>query len=180
MTVLIRRATAHDAADVARIHVQSWQETYHGMMPQSFLDALDVTQRTQRWKQHLQNPAAFPMFVALIDDQVCGIAGAGERRPPSDDDGNAAAAQPYDSEIYLIYVLKGAQGKDLGRKLMRAMSASLSAIGLKRPMLWVAAENRSSQFYEHLGGKEFARKTEVIAGADLEEIGYGWQHMSAI
>ncbi|OAA65040.1 Acyl-CoA N-acyltransferase [Cordyceps fumosorosea ARSEF 2679] len=172
MSVVIRRATHADAADVARIHVQSWQETYHGLMPQPFLDALDITQRAARWKTHLQDPSAFPVFVALVDGEPCGIAGAGA--PPQQ-------AAPYDAEIHLLYVLGAAQGKGLGRALMRAAAASLAAGGLKRPMLWVAAANDGSRgFYAHMGGKEFARKTEAVAGSALEQVGYGWEDMSAI
>ncbi|XWW93291.1 hypothetical protein V2A60_001223 [Cordyceps javanica] len=48
------------------------------------------------------------------------------------------------------------------------------------PMLWVAAKNQSRNLYEHLRGKEFARKTEVAAGADSTEAGSEWKGMSAI
>ncbi|TQW00104.1 hypothetical protein IF1G_00035 [Cordyceps javanica] len=48
------------------------------------------------------------------------------------------------------------------------------------PMLWVAAKNQSRNLYEHLRGKEFARKTEVAAGADSKEAGSEWKGMSAI
>ncbi|KAJ3497489.1 hypothetical protein NLG97_g1859 [Lecanicillium saksenae] len=180
MVIVIRRATVNDAADIARIHVQSWQETYRGMMPQSFLDALDIGQRTKNWTAELQNPNSVPSFVALVDGQMYGIAGGGAQRPPRDGDVNAAAVGHYDSEIYRLYVLNEAKGKGLGRKLMRAMADSLTANGMTRPMLWVAAANPTRAFYEHLGGKEFARKTEVVGGAELEEIGYGWEDMSAI
>ncbi|KAJ6786935.1 hypothetical protein PWT90_00077 [Aphanocladium album] len=181
MAIVIRRATVADAADIARIHVHSWQETYRGMMPQSFLDALDISQRTRRWTAELQVPNSVPSFVALVDGQVYGMAGAGAQRPPRDGDAAAAAAaRQYDSEIYRLYVLNEAKGQGLGRKLMRAMADSLAANGMTRPMLWVAAENPTRTFYEHLGGREFARKTEVVGGVDLEEIAYGWEDLSAI
>lgn len=183
MSITIRRATPADAADAARIHVQSWQETYRGMVPQSFLDALDVTQRTASWRRELENPAeSMPQFVALVDGEVYGIAGAGRRRPArdGDDSTHAAALEPYDSEIYRLYILDAAKGMGLGRKLMRAMADALEAAGMTRPMLWVAAANKTKHFYEHLGGREIARKTEVVGGADLEEIGYGWEDFSKI
>lgn len=181
MAIVIRRATVDDAADAARIHVQSWQETYRSMMPQSFLDALDVTQRTKNWTAELSNPNSVPSFVALVDGRMYGIAGGGARRqPPRDGDDAAAAERRYDSEIYRLYVLNEAKGQGLGRMLMRALADSLAAGGMTRPMLWVAAANPTRTFYEHLGGKEFARKTEVVGGVDLEEIAYGWEDLSAI
>lgn len=184
MSITIRRATVEDAADIARIHVQSWQETYAGLMPQSFLDGLSIPQRAANWTTHLQNPEGFPMFVALVDGIVCGIAGAGARRAARDDDDGAdakgRALAAYDAEVYLIYVLSEAKGKGIGRQLMRVLAGSLAGSGLRRPMLWVAAGNPAAAFYRHLGGREFGRKTEVVAGEDLEEIGYGWDDMSSI
>ncbi len=51
--VIIRPARAEDAADLAAVHVQSWQSAYRGLVPQDFLDGLDVGRRTAAWERIL-------------------------------------------------------------------------------------------------------------------------------
>lgn len=42
----IRQAAVADAVMIAAVHVQSWRETYQGIVPQSHLAGLDVAERT--------------------------------------------------------------------------------------------------------------------------------------
>lgn len=62
------------------------------------------------------------LFMTLVDDQVCGKAGASGLRPSRDDDGSTAVARPDDSNLYFNYMPSSAQGKSLGGMLMDAMS----------------------------------------------------------
>jgi hypothetical protein len=41
----IRRASQSDARAIAEVHVASWRETYRGIVPDAFLDALSVAER---------------------------------------------------------------------------------------------------------------------------------------
>src|ERR1700759_342461 len=45
---VIRAARAADAAQIALVHVRSWQSAYRGLMPQAYLDGLDPAQRVGR------------------------------------------------------------------------------------------------------------------------------------
>jgi hypothetical protein len=45
--VLIRRAEPRDAAGIAHVHVASWRTTYRGIVPDSYLDALDEPERAE-------------------------------------------------------------------------------------------------------------------------------------
>ncbi len=46
--VRIRLATIDDAPGIAAVNVRAWQTAYRGILPDSFLDALDVTVREER------------------------------------------------------------------------------------------------------------------------------------
>src|SRR5262249_59084004 len=46
----IRAATPADACAIARVHVQAWQETYRGLVPDAMLDALSVKRNTGMWE----------------------------------------------------------------------------------------------------------------------------------
>jgi hypothetical protein len=41
----LRRARSHDALGIARVHVQSWQTAYRGVLPQDYLDRLTPARR---------------------------------------------------------------------------------------------------------------------------------------
>jgi hypothetical protein len=51
--VLIRRAQLADAAALAVVHVASWRRAYGGLLPDAYLDGLDVDRWTTRWEAAL-------------------------------------------------------------------------------------------------------------------------------
>jgi ribosomal protein S18 acetylase RimI-like enzyme len=170
MNLSIRRAVPNDAPDIAHVHVVSWQETYRGIVPQTYLDSLDTGARTELWKTRLGR-ADSNVLVAILDGQLCGFIGGGRARQ---------AIEDFDAEFYAIYLLDAAKGKGIGRLLMRRLAETLLADGLTKAMLWVLADNNSRLFYEHLGGQVIAQKTVPVGGADLLEIAYGWQDLRTI
>lgn len=168
MSITNRKATPEDSPSIAHIHIQYWRETYTGIVPQSYLDSLDIETRTTSWATHLQRPGSFNVHLALIDGVICGIAGGGKTR-------ETETAARYQGEVRLVYVLQSAKCKGLGRLLMSKLAQDLKQEGLKGAMLWVLERNSSKGFYEHLGGKEVARKTIEIGGVELVEIMYAWE-----
>lgn len=167
MDLKIRRATLQDAPGIARVHVVAWQEAYHGIVPQPFLDSLDITSRTEVWKSRLDQ-SNIEVFVAIVDGQLCGFASGGPAREP---------IHGFDGEFHAIYLLRGTKGKGIGRLLMHRIAEALQARGFSRAMLWVLKDNSSRGFYERLGGKEFAQKIDSIGGANLVEVAYGWEDL---
>lgn len=169
-TISIRKATGRDARDIASVHVGSWRETYRGLVPQPYLDSLDINERAETWISILDQ-ANYNVFVAIQDGKVCGfISGGGVREP----------AQDFDAEFYAIYILHAAKGKGMGRLLMRRLAETLHARGYKRAILWVLADNPSRGFYERLGGQQVAQKTAPVGGVDLLQIAYGWYDLQAL
>lgn len=45
MNYIIRKASMDDVNDIARIHVNSWQEAYKGLMPQRFIESYTFDKR---------------------------------------------------------------------------------------------------------------------------------------
>jgi hypothetical protein len=63
----IRKAKVEDACGIAFVHVRSWQVAYRGLMPDRFLDSLDVEKRTNMWREVTQNPDKI-IFIAEDKD----------------------------------------------------------------------------------------------------------------
>ncbi|ANZ36522.1 hypothetical protein BBK82_11050 [Lentzea guizhouensis] len=151
----IRKAVLSDAPAVAAVHVRSWQTTYRGHMPDSFLDNLSLEARLPLWQRDI--PSGY-VWVALADDEVVGFACAGPSHEP-----DAA------SELYAIYFLQSAQGTGLASPLAHA-----ALEGFTDTTLWVLTDNkRARRFYERLGFVlDGTTRQETIGGAVVDEVRY--------
>lgn len=165
----IRQATIDDAARIATTHVRSWQAAYQGLIPQEYLDGLDPAQRLAMWKQVLAsaNTAAVGVLVAEEDSGVAGFASFGAARDIDEDPSLVG-------EIMAIYLLPAAWGKGLGRELMTAALACLSAVGYAQVTLWVLdSNNRARTFYEAAGFRpDGSAKDDESRGFVLHEVRY--------
>lgn len=165
--VLIREATLDDAEGIARVHVDSWRETYAGIVPTEHLRALSYDKRAEQWRKMLQEekrPAR--VFVAEKGGVVKGFASVGRTR---------IADMPLEGELYAIYLLKEVQGLGLGKKMFEKAQKSLKLDNIKTMYLWVLKDNPTLAFYRHMGGREFACQKINIGGTDLEEIAMAWE-----
>jgi GNAT superfamily N-acetyltransferase len=170
----IRQATAADAPWIARVHVDTWRSTYQGIVPQDFLDALDLAERARKWEEEIAREDAY-VLVSVDEGAISGFISGGILR-----DGVEVAAQNFDSEIYTLYVLATSQGRGAGRELMRGLAHRLLQDGLLRPVVWALEENPWCGFYERLGGRRVAQKTIEIGGAQLSDVAYGWDEIATL
>lgn len=172
---MVRRAQPADAAAVARVHVASWQTTYAGLLPDSYLAGLRVDDYTARWARVLEDPSGRNVvLVAEEHGQVVGYASCGPER-----DGDPR----YAGELYAIYLLREAQRGGRGRELVRAAAEALSARGITSMVVWVLRDNTGARaFYERLGGG-YLREREMSLGWDttltVTEAGYLWADTAA-
>jgi GNAT superfamily N-acetyltransferase len=138
--VTVREARADDARAMARVHVESWRETYRGLMADAVLDDPEFIERRERFghaalsdERYAQNRAA----VAEHDSEVIGIAMAGPQEPGDDCVAN----------LHLIYVLAAYHGSGAGPALLQAV-LNLDASAA----LWVVDPNpRAQAFYRKHG-----------------------------
>jgi L-amino acid N-acyltransferase YncA len=168
--ITIRAATPSDAPAVGRIHVESWREAYRGLLSENLLDSVSAVVRAAMWRGAIESDRPIVLFVAeRANGDLVGFAGGGSRR---------AASLPHDAEVYAIYVLRAAQRRGCGRRLMAALADALLARGNKSLCLWVLEENASARrFYERLGGVIVGEKTEVDGEHEFSEVAYGWENL---
>jgi ribosomal protein S18 acetylase RimI-like enzyme len=145
--VRVRRADEHDAAGIARVHVDSWQASYLGLLPASFLNRLTVPDQTARWRRILRGATTLGSrtWVLSVNDRVRGFSSAGPTRDTDDDVRRVG-------EIYTLYLSPRVWGRGYGAELFEAVQDDLAARGFRTATLWVLEGNaRARRFYEQAG-----------------------------
>jgi RimJ/RimL family protein N-acetyltransferase len=167
--VLIRRARPGDAPLIARVHVDSWRETYAGIMPQDAIERLSCEVRERQWDAWL-SPGSPQVAYVAVDEQgrVVGFASAGAAREPE---------RGFDAELYTIYLRKSYHRTGVGRRLVHALAHALDFYGFRSLMLWVLEHNPTVAFYRQLGGRVVGQKTEKFGGKELVELCYGFERL---
>lgn len=169
---MIRLATQRDAPAIARVHVETWRDTYAGIIPDQALLGLDERRETarQRHALGLRRVGSVTLVADMPRYGVIGYAEAGEAR---------TSGLPYDAEIYTLYVQPGFQGEGHGRGLLGAAFARLLHNGRRSAIVWVLAENPARFFYAAMGARRIGVRTERLYGADLAQEAYGWPDLEA-
>ncbi len=169
---MIRLATQRDAPAIARVHVETWRDTYAGIIPDHALLALDERRETarQRHALGLKLNGSVTLVAEMPRHGVIGYAEAGEAR---------VLGLPYDAEIYTLYVQPGFQGEGHGRGLLGAAFARLLHAGRRSAIVWVLAENPARFFYAAMGARRIGVRTERLFGSDLAQEAYGWPDLES-
>jgi ribosomal protein S18 acetylase RimI-like enzyme len=166
----IRFALIQDAPAIARVHVASWQTSYRGIIADKVLDNLSVESRFEYWREYIPQAEGRQscVFVAEENDQIVGFCSAGSGREP---------IPGYTAELYAIYLLQTAQGRGIGRQLVRVAASHLTARNFQSMFVWVLRDNPARHFYQALGAKYLQEKPITIAKQELIESAYGWDNI---
>ncbi len=180
--IRIRRASRHDAAAIGRVHVETWQAAYAGLLPDAMLVAMSDVRQSAWWSQLLKDPAeARGVFVA--EDRDMGVVGFGScgpvRDPPEGLPEGLDGRELKVGEVYTLYVEPDFQNLGLGRKLLGALFRQLQADRCDTAVLWMLAENPTRFFYEGLGGERVGERVDTMGGTDVDEIAYAWRDLRA-
>jgi GNAT superfamily N-acetyltransferase len=163
MTVRIRPAVPADAEQLAEVHVRSWQAAYRGMLPDEFLERLEVDGRVEPWRKRLgRQQAPTTTTVAVSAGRLIGFASV---CPSRDDD-----LDPGDwLELNTIYLMPSAWGTGVGSRLLAAALAEN-----RQYFLWVlTANHRARAFYRKAGFvPDGAARPITIETTTLQEIRY--------
>jgi GNAT superfamily N-acetyltransferase len=165
----IRLAAVPDAADIAEVHVRSWQGAYRGLMPQEHLDALDPAARAERWTRSLGAVDGIHAGVLVAEGHE-GVQGFASFGPTRDPDENPEQV----GEVTAIYLIPAAWGTGCGRALMTAALQRLAVAGYREMTLWVLDTNaRARRFYAAAGlHPDGSEKADDSDGFPLRELRY--------
>ena len=107
--MVIRKAVIGDERGIASVQVQSWKETYKGIIKDEILDNMEVDKREDMWKKILEEnvPNRFTYIAVNEDNQIVGFASGGENR---------TKAYSYDAELYTLYLLAENHARGIGKE----------------------------------------------------------------
>lgn len=163
MDVSIRTAGPEDAPTVNRILTETWKAAYAGIVPQDYLDSLDVGKRNQM-KEDIT--AGRRKVLLLFEDGVpAGTVGYGKGRDESREDWG---------EIIFLYLRPAFWRRGYGEKMICAALDDLARSGFQKFYLWVMAENRNARaFYRAMGFEASQDVSDYeIAGRRIADIRY--------
>ncbi|MBN1657429.1 MAG: GNAT family N-acetyltransferase [Anaerolineae bacterium] len=168
---VIRPAGIDDAHAMARVHVDTWRATYAGIVPDEHLRSLSYDRCAARWVEALSDPAGGThAFVAEArPGGIVALASGGPLQEPLD---------PFDGELYVLYVLQSFQRTGCGTRLVNRVARDLAARGYHSLVIWVLKDNPACHFYERLGGRRTAEKIVEIGGQALLDVAYTWPDLA--
>lgn len=154
----MRPAEPHDADAIARVQIDSWRETYTGMIPDRFFGEESFEARKSMWDGYFAaEPRPGTLAVAERGDRIVGFAFSGSARHPDAAKGLEPARELH---LFSIYLLAAEHGAGIGRTLL------LAVVGDGPAQLWVASANlRARSFYERNG---FRADGVEVTDPDLE------------
>ena len=109
LALSVRTARPEDAADLARIYIESWQDTYAGVISHTLLGAMSPRTHTARWQTTIKTMEKQSGTVLVAENAkfgAIGLCSLGRAR-----DGGCG----YDGEVYTLYVDPAFLGRGAGR-----------------------------------------------------------------
>ena len=170
LALQIRLARQDDAAEVARVYIESWHDAYPGVLPASLLSAMTPKGQTARWLASIR--AQGREMVLVAENSSYGIVGMASLGRARDD------ALGFDGEIYTLYVDPAIYGRGVGRALLKGAFSVLRKNGMSSCLIWAHAKNHARFFYEAMGGRLIAERTAKLMGEAVPEAGYGWKTLA--
>jgi ribosomal protein S18 acetylase RimI-like enzyme len=176
--VTIRAAVQGDAAAIAAVRVESWRNTYRGVIPDAYLDGMRVEDSAGLWARILATPSGDKRIVYVAESEVeaeASVLGfvAAMKLPE--------AKFGFHAELTGIYLKPEAQRAGIGRRLVAEAARACMAEGAEDMLVWVITQNQAARnFYEKLQAELVAGQPFTWDGLELHETGYGWRDLPAL
>jgi len=163
--IVIRDATVNDIEEVAKLHVDSWYETYAGIISRDHLENMknNLSERTERMKNEFD---LRHMIVAVSDNEIVGFSEFVLSNEFSED-------LEIDCELCGLYIKNGYKNMGFGSKIFEYITEFFKENGKRKMGVWCLKENVPAiSFYRKKGGKLSKEKTCTIARREYREVAF--------
>ncbi len=163
----IRDLQIDDAAVVARLHVQTWHDTYQEMMPPEMLARMTIENMSTFWRQALASGHEWPQNFGAENEkgELLGWCSLGKPRTEN----------KKGLELWAINIPKAHQKLGVGKMLLLEAMRRVRAAGENAMYLWVVDKNQNAiDFYLRFGA---ALTKEEKAERGVREIAMEWSDL---
>jgi GNAT superfamily N-acetyltransferase len=170
----IRAAGPGDGAAVAAVQRRAWRHGHRGLLPDAFLDDLDLSYLGAYWTGRA-TVSPTPRHRLLVAGPRGEVHGAVDVGPAQDDTGPVGPdGLPVAGEVRNLFVDPSAQGAGLASALLAVAFEVLVAQGCPEIVLWVLEGNaRARRLYEHRGwSPDDGRRPSPVGDGALSEVRY--------
>lgn len=167
MECVVRRKKQDDCKGIASVITIAWNETYIGIVPDSFLNDLYKNEEERAYNSFSKfNEQENHEFVLEVDGKIVGFVKVGT---VNDDEYNDCG------ELHSIYLLKEYSGKGYGKKLFGIGVEEIKKMGYNKMIVGCLDKNVSNNFYKHMGGRFI--KTRIFKKLNLLENVYLFENI---
>ena len=164
----IRSATPDDVPQIAKVHVESWQESFRGIAPEDYLASMSVDRRREVFAERLTNPT-YNLLVA--DEPDRGVVGFIDFGTPDFEN------YGFDARVYSFYLLPEFQRLGLGARLFENCRRAMSDAGYGSMCLDTLEMSPYRGFYEKHGGRVVAHDSHKLGDTEYPTVIYGWEDL---
>lgn len=149
---MFRQAVIADAPGIGLFQTRAWEQTYRGMVPERYLDAVTAEDRARRWADRIAS--GVDVTLALVDGELIGVASTIHQ--------HVGHGLP-DLELRSLYVDRAFHGTGIAVDLLHA------SIGDRAAHLLVFAANLRAQRFYAKHGFVCTDEENVDDGTGLQE-----------
>lgn len=163
--VKIRNATLEDIKQIARLHIDSWHETYSGIISQEHLDNMknNLENRIEKMKKEFNLRTK---IVITLNDEIVGFADFVSSNKFSKD-------LNIDCEICGLYIKNGYKHLGLGSMIFEYITNIFKENNKKKMGIWCLKENLPAiSFYKKKGGTITTEKSITIGNLEYTEVAF--------
>jgi GNAT superfamily N-acetyltransferase len=163
MSFHIRDASADDVPTLAKLHVQTFNETHRG----GHSGGPSYELRERQWREAFADTDTFSFSFVVEDDE-------GELVGFAKGTLHDGGVPGFAGELNKIYVLRRFHRQGLGRLLLCNVARRFLAEGVTSMLLFGDATSPSNGFYERFGAERLYAATGEFHG------GYGWRDLQTL
>ena len=164
--MIIRPVEKADLYTFAKIKVETWNNSYKGIVDNIYLEKMDYKKTADKWLKNFNNEN---FIVAVSNGQIVGFCRYGNRIDELD------RFKDYDSEIYAIYITTDSQRQGIGKEMIKYASNELKKQNKNKVLIWCLKDNFCARkFYEKINGIILGYKKSNIGEKYYDEIAYGY------
>ncbi len=152
-------------AAIGEIVAESWQQTFHGLLPQDFLLSITPEAQEARHKRTFARDGVH-YHIASRGGEVVGFASWGPGRDPG-------FLMPH--EIYSLYLRPRFERQGIGRLLFESVISDVASSGSPGVYLTALAMNPNRAFYVGLGGTEADAADIQLGDGIYRQVGFIWR-----